>query len=273
MVDHWHQENYLRTFWLTPVLPALLRVEQHEHMLEVNLYASIDDDLPSTLRVKVGRMLCIGHDLAPFYALIQPAHPMYPVIESLYGVHHLQNESIFEALCMVIIEQQISLYAALKAQHALVEWGSHALEYQGRLYGVFPNAWQIAQADVNQLQAVLKITHRRTQLIVTLAQQIVSGGIDLEAWRGEPTATLYERLIGLKGVGHWTAAWVLLRGYGRHEIGGYNDVALRDAVAHYFYGTTERCTVETVQDTFKAFQPFSGLAAFYTLSAWALARY
>ncbi|MFZ4826655.1 MAG: DNA-3-methyladenine glycosylase family protein [Phototrophicaceae bacterium] len=272
-MDHWHQETHWRTVWLTPVLPALMQVEQHDQTLEVNLYVSTDCHLPSTLSAKLERMLCVKHDLSPFYALAQPTQPMYRIIESLYGVHHLQNESIFEALCMVIIEQQISLYVALKAQHALVQWGGHTLEYDGRLFGVFPHAGQIAQADVNQLQSVLKITHRRTQLIVTLAQQITNGELDLEAWHDEPTPILYERLIGLKGVGHWTAAWVLLRGYGRHEIGGYNDVALRDAVAHYFYGITERCTVETVQDTFKAFQPFSGLAAFYTLSAWALERY
>lgn len=273
MVDHWEKGCYLRPIWLTPNQPALVRVQQHSQRLHVDVYAdSLDQPLPS-IRDKLAQMLCINDDLTAFYRLAHASKTMRPIVQRLYGVHHYRSQTIFEALAIVVIEQQISLYAALKAQRALVEWGECTVQYEGRSFGVFPTVSQIAEADAPALQGILKITHRRVQLIQEVAQQILCGTLDLEALHNETTPTIYQHLMSLRGIGFWTASWILIRGYGRYEIGGYNDVALRDAVSHYFYQTTKRASVENVQDSFKAFAPYNGVAAFYTLSAWALERY
>ena len=272
-VDHWENGCYLRPIWLTPTQPALLCVQQHNQTLQVDVYADTEDEPLPTIQAKLAHMLCIHDDLTAFYRLANMSEAMQPIVEKLYGVHHYRSENIFEALVMVVIEQQISLYAALKAQRALVEWGGYTVQYEGRSFGVFPNISQLAEADAHELQLVLKITHRRVQLIQSIARQIMSGTLDLEALHHEATTTIHQRLMSLNGIGFWTASWMLIRGYGRYEIGGYNDVALRDAVSHTFYQTSERASVESVQDSFKLFAPYSGVAAFYTLSAWALEHY
>jgi DNA-3-methyladenine glycosylase II len=194
-------------------------------------------------------------------------------VEPLYGVRHFQSESVFEALMTVIIEQQISLRAALRAQRALAEWGGGRIQHGGNTYYTFPTPQQVASATHDDLHAILKITHRRVDVMQQIARGVVSGQLDLEGMRGQPVITVYEQLTAIKWVGHWTAAWTLIRGLNNYDYVGHNDVALRSAAAWYFYDTDDRVSADEVTDTFAAYAPYSGIAAFYTLMCWAVDRY
>jgi DNA-3-methyladenine glycosylase II len=268
VLDHWRDNAYYRAVRVGGG-PALFRATQP------------NIDAPLTLETLTGpdttaiasRMLCVDVDFAPFYAIARADNRLWPVVAPLYGAHHLQAETVFEALCLVIIEQQISLAAALRAQRALADWGGLSVTHNGEHYPLFPTPDQLAAADPTDLHAVLKITHRRVAVIQHVAVQVTSGALDLESLRTASDADAYAALMAIKGVGHWTAAWTLIRGLSRYRYAAHNDVALRDAVAHYFYDSEERVPAETVAETFAAYDEHAGLAAFYTLLAWAVAHY
>ncbi|MEL6273116.1 MAG: hypothetical protein AAFR22_25140, partial [Chloroflexota bacterium] len=165
------------------------------------------------------------------------------------------------------------LYAALKAQRNLAEWGGSCIEHNGSTYYTFPTPQQIANATHDDLHAILKITHRRVDVMQGIARDVLDGKLDLEGMRDLPASEVYERLIAIKWVGHWTVAWTLIRGMNRYDYVGHNDVALRSAVSYYFHNTEERVSADEVTRTFDAYAPHSGLAAFYTLMRWAVERY
>ena len=216
------------------------------------------------------RILNVRGDLRPFYALARGDEALWRVVEPLHGLHMLQTETLFEALMLTIVEQQISLAAAQRAHRWLLAWAGESISAGDETYFVFPRAEGLASATVEQLTP-LKITFRRMQAMIDLARR--ERERPLERLRALPSDEAYAELIGLKGVGHWTAAWTMTRGLGHYIYIGSADVALRAAVNHYFYGETGRCPANVTDATFARYGEYAGLAGFYTISRWAFERY
>lgn len=226
----------------------------------------------AALAAKLRRVLNLDADLAAFYALAEGEPVLAQTVRQLYGLHTMQADTMFEAVLLTMIEQQIALKMAQAAERWLLAWGGAALVYDGQTYSAFPAPERIAAASLADL-APLKITFGRMQRMIDLAQAVVSGAFDLEALRDQPASEAYTKLVALKGVGHWTAAWALVRAQGRHPFVGASDVALRAAVNHYYHGLPGRADVAVVEQTFAQYGEFAGLAAFYTIMRWAFDRY
>lgn len=238
-----------------------------EPALDARLLAARGAVDETALWAKTRRILNLGADLAPFYALAEHDPVLSQTVTRLYGLHSFQADSLFEALSLTMIEQQIALKMAQTAERWLLAWGGESIDYEGETYYAFPRPERIAAATVDDLTP-LKITFARMQRLIDVAQMAES----LETLRDQPTEILYERLVSLKGVGHWTAAWTLIRAQGRYPYVGAADVALRAAVNAYWFGLPGRADVALVDRTLAQYGAYSGLAAYYTLMRWALDR-
>jgi DNA-3-methyladenine glycosylase II len=222
------------------------------------------------LRARAAALLNPHLELQPFYALAQSDARLWPVVTALHGLGLLATETLFEAIAVTLIEQQIALSAAQRAERWLVAWADEGIDYQGERYRAFPRAERLAAASVEELTP-LKITFRRMSTLIQLAQMEVEDSF--ERLRGLETPTAYAALMALNGIGHWTAAWVLTRGLGRVLYCGSADVALRAAVNAYFYSQPGRSDAATTDGFFAAYGEYAGIAAFYTLMRWAFDRY
>jgi DNA-3-methyladenine glycosylase II len=261
---------YRRAFRVGEAL-ALVEVRSvgtiSEPALNARLLAARGAVDEAALWAKTRRILNVGADLAPFYALAETDPVLRQTVSLLYGLHSLQADSLFEAVALTMIEQQIALKMAQTAERWLLVWGGDSIEYGGEAYYAFPRPERIAAASVDDLTP-LKITFARMQRLIDLANVAES----LEALRDQPAELLYERLVGFKGVGHWTAAWALIRAQGHYPYVGAADVALRAAVNAYWFGLPGRADAALVDRTLAQYGAYSGLAAYYTLMRWALKR-
>jgi len=228
-----------------------------------------DVDL-SSLHARVRDMLNPHLDLGPFYTQARADARLWPVVTPLYGLGLLATETVFEAIAVTIIEQQIALSAAQRAERWLVAWADDGLDYEGERYRAFPSASRLAAATVEDLTP-LKITFRRMNVLIQMAQMETERSF--ERLRGLDTPTAYETLTALRGVGHWTAAWILTRGLGRVLYCGSADVALRAAANAYFFGLPGRSDPATTDSFYAGYGDQAGIAAFYTLMRWAFERY
>ncbi len=251
---------------------ALIEVTSHgtvaEPQLEARVLASSGALDEAALWAKVRRVLNVESDLNPFYAEAQNDPVLRQTVEMLYGLHTLQADLLFEALALTMIEQQIALRMAQAAERWLLAWGGESISYDGEAYYAFPRPERIAAATVDDLTP-LKITFMRMQRLIDVARAAEL----LEALRDQPTEIAYQALIGIKGVGQWTASWTLIRAQGYYAYVGAADVALRAAVNHYYFGESGRAAVPLVDQTFARYGAYSGAAAFYTLMRWAFERY
>jgi DNA-3-methyladenine glycosylase II len=255
---------------------ALVRVSSHgtlnDPLLDVHLIAASGAVDAEIILAKLRHLLSADEDLTPFYAFAQKDAVLWETVERLQGIRFIRAESVFEGLVETIIEQQIALTAAQRAERWLVEWAGNCIVHDGAAYYAFAKPSQIAAAQVADL-IPLKITFRRMQLLIDVARQMESGQFDPEALRAMPPQMAFDTLIRVRGIGHWTAAWTLTRGLSGHYAVGYNDVALQAAVNRYYYGQPGRATGEAVSDIFERYGEYANLAAFYTLMRWVFDRY
>lgn len=255
---------------------ALLRVDSHgtpaAPELAVSLVQATGPVNETALLAQVAYVLNVNQDASAFYAFAAQDERLWSVIEPLVGLGWLRSPSVFEALMTIIIEQQIAWATALKAQRWLVEWGGHHIAWNGMDFFAFPTPDQIAAATVETLKP-LKITFKRMQVMIDIAQQVVNGHLDLESLLEHPAEDVYKTLLAIKGIGHWTATWTIHRAKGWHNYVGHNDVVLQAATNHYFYGREGKLPVEDVVETFAQYGEYAGSTANYTMMRWVLDRY
>lgn len=252
---------------------ALLRVDSIDGALRVSLAAATGPVDGDALLARMRRILCADIDPNPFYDTARQHPELWRLVEPVRGVRWLRTATAFEALLLTVIEQQIAWVAAQRAQRWLCEWGQRRVEHNGRAYYALPTPAQLAAVtDVHEL-APLKITFKRMRVIVDIARQIDGGALDIEGLLTLPPELAYRELLALKGIGHWTATYIIQRIGGDHNYVGHNDVALQAAVNHYFYGGSGRIPEAQVTQTFARYGTFAGTAAYHTIMRWVLDRY
>lgn len=216
--------------------------------------------------------LAVDVALAPFYHVAEKVDPLSQIVRGLHGLHMLRTQTIFEALAVTLIEQQISVSSAQKAERWLVHTLGDSMEHSGHLYWVFPDAHRIARLTIDDLVS-LKITFIRMRRLIELAQAHSDGRLPLEDLRHAAQDDVYRSLTALNGVGHWTAAWTMIRALGSFLYVSSADVALRSAVNHFWLGLPGRAARQDTDAVFAALGDFAGLASVYTLMAWEQYRY
>lgn len=216
--------------------------------------------------------LAVDLSFADFYDMAEGDPALRLIVHTLHGLHMLRTPSVFEALMVTMIEQQIALSAAQKAERWLIEtYGDH-LEYEGVRYSTFPTPQTIAGLNDVALTP-LKITFIRMRRMIAVARAITEGILDLDTLRNKSKDESYAVLMALNGVGHWTAAWTMIRALGAFMYVGSADVALRAAVNQYWRAQPGRASREDTDAHFAQYGAFAGEACVYTLMALGLERY
>ena len=75
-----------------------------------------------------------------------------------------------------------------------------------------------------------------------------------------------ETMLALRGVGHWTAQWVLIRGLGRPDALPLGDLALRRVVSRMFFAG-EDLTDARVEECSRRWSPWRTYATVYLFTA------
>jgi DNA-3-methyladenine glycosylase II len=245
-------------------------------------------DVPNTVRAHVlaahgdvDELLLAAHithivnaaaDRAPFDDFARQHPALYRTAAPMIGLHPFRFEHVFDALCVTIIEQQISLRAAQLAERWLCAWAGDRLDYDGQTYYTFPSPERLARAALDELTP-MKITFIRMRRLLALARAVASGELDIEALRAAPFQVAYTALVALHGVGHWTAAWTLIRAMGQFAYIGRADVALRAAVNRYFFEQPGRADPDVMDALFASYGDYAGMASYYTLMRYAFEKY
>lgn len=218
---------------------------------------------------KIKHILGTDSNLDDFYQIAQEHEKLWAIMQDLIGLPLYRSENLFEALIFVIIEQHISWKNAQKAQRVLVEWGNNTVEYDGYKHYAMPTPEQLANATIDDLRP-LKITFKRMQLLIDIAQRFVDEPDFMFFDQQVSAQALYDELLKIKGIGHWTASVVVSRATGVYPFVPHNDVAVQAAVVEYF--EVEK-SAEATKTVFAEYGEYAGLAAHFTLMKWVLDKY
>lgn len=221
--------------------------------LEVELYSAqpLPEHLIQVALERVSFYLSLEDDLAPFYALAPQDEPFQQVIKALYGYHQVKFLTPFENAAWAILTQRTSTPVARTFKERLTQRYGSSLETPYGRFSAFPEPADLLNAQAGEL-AVLTGGFRRNEYLLSAAGAFA--GAD-EAWLpSAPYAEVYRWLRKIKGIGEWSAAFVLLRGLGRMERAiledgnnPYVQTVLRQAQKVYGYLTLGELRAKAAQ--------------------------
>ncbi|MGE5728903.1 MAG: DNA-3-methyladenine glycosylase family protein [Gemmatimonas sp.] len=134
----------------------------------------------------------------------------------------------FELVARAILGQQITVKAATTiAGRFAAAFGDPIGTPFPELTHLSPSASRVAAATIDSI-ASLGIIQTRARSIVAVAQEIGSGRLTLDA--GAVAEPVIAQLLGLPGIGAWTAHYVAMRALRWTDAFPKEDVALRNAL-------------------------------------------
>ena len=153
----------------------------------------------------------------------------------------------FAAMLKIILEQQVSLISA----QAVFE------KLENKVDEVSPE--QIQALTTDGLRK-LGFTRQKAGYCYGLAEQILSGELDLEKLKAMDDETAYNTLLKIKGIGPWTANIYLLMALRRPDVWPDGDLALAES-ARRIKKLKQRPSYERLSKMARKWKPWRSVAA------------
>jgi DNA-3-methyladenine glycosylase II len=168
----------------------------------------------------------------PGFAELAAADPVIGALDARYpGLRPVLQPDLFTALVRSISAQQVNLRWAAETRRRLALAFGVRLEVAGEfVFRLDPAV--IAGAAVSEIRA-LQFTTRKAESIVALADEFASGRLGTADLVVLEDDAVIERLTRLRGIGRWSAEWILARTLGRPRVVA-GDLGVRKAVARAY---------------------------------------
>jgi DNA-3-methyladenine glycosylase II len=208
------------------------------------------------------RMLGLGADLEGFYRIAARDARLDALAARFRGMRPPCFPTVFEAVVNAVACQQLSLDVGIHLLSRLARRFGPAVHGPVTRYG-FPEPDRLADADSAELRA-LGFSTAKARTITAIAGHVAAGALDLEALHGADDSQAMSTLLGLPGIGRWSAEYVMLRGLARYHVLPGDDVGARNNLRRRF-GLAEDAGYDAVAALSRRWQPYAGLVYFHLL--------
>lgn len=223
----------------------------------------IDQRAQILARGALDKLLGLTVDLSEFSAMATPDPLLGPLVARMRGVKPPRFPTVFEALVNGVACQQLSLSVGIHLLNRVVAERGAPVPENPNGPRAFPTPQDLATVAPDELKVHgFSLTKART--IVETARAIVAGDMDLESLEHVGDREAIERLTSLRGVGRWTAEYVMLRGLGRLHIFPGDDVGAHNKLRRFF-GIDSELDYDSVQRLVAPWQPYAGVVYFHLL--------
>jgi len=267
LIDRWDGTTYRRVIVLGG-RPTELAVRQAGSSVTPTLHVTTTPPprtLPEKRRVRsvVDRLLGLRIDLTDWYHMAAGDARLRPLADRFKGMKPPRFPTMFEAVVNGFACQQLSLEVGLELLNRLATISSARLGRPGDVRYAFPTAHDIARLPPERYRAI-GFSRQKVRALLDLARPITRRELELEPLAREDDAVVRQRLLELRGVGRWTAEYVLLRGVGRLRVFPGDDVGAQKRLARWL-GRSRPLDYTGVRRVVKRWQPFAGMVYFHLL--------
>jgi len=266
-IDRWDGQTYQRVHVMGDKL-LMVAVQQagSADTPRLRITASGREVPPNTrtwLAKALRRLMGTQIDLAPFYRLAGLDKKLWPLTKRFEGVKPPRFATVFEALINGIACQQLSLSVGIRLLNRLAEAFGLVTFVNGVPAYAFPRPQDLARLKPGDFRK-LGLNRQKARAIIELSIAVVKDRLNLESLEGLNDEQVVERLCELRGVGRWTAEYVLLRGLGRLHIFPGDDVGARNQLQRWLR-LRKPLDYQGVHRVLAPWHPFGGLIYFHLL--------
>lgn len=265
--DRWDGQVYRRIL-IVDGKPAEIAVAQagpaEAPRLCVTVMGSFDlSSAKAVVSPALERLLGLRVALEDFYGFAGGDATLAPLVQRFSGFKPPRFPTLFETLVNGIACQQVTLTLGILLLNRLAECFGLAAAGSAGLAHAFPEPEHLAGRDPADLRG-LGLSRQKARAIVELADLVTAEELDLGSLETLKDAELVERLRRLRGIGRWTAEYMLLRGLGRLHVFPGDDVGAIGKLRRWL-DLTEPLDYIGVQNAIAHWQPYAGLVYFHLL--------
>ncbi|MFD2612087.1 DNA-3-methyladenine glycosylase family protein [Paenibacillus gansuensis] len=204
----------------------------------------------------------IDRDLVPFYALAQNNGLFGEVVRSFYGLRIVGIPDLFEAVCWAVLGQQVNLSFAYTLKERLTTAYGSSFMWEGTLYRMFPTPQQLLAASREELGG-LQLTRMKAAAIMEVAGRMAAGDLSRDSLLAMGDFHVMEKtLLNIKGIGPWTANYVLMRCLGDPGAFPVGDAGLLNAVKQLL-NMEKKPTESQLRELFSGWKGWEAYLTFY----------
>jgi DNA-3-methyladenine glycosylase II len=178
----------------------------------------------------------IIHSLPPLPSEFTRLCRTDPLIGRLAKLHRgfrpVLHPDLLVALVRCISAQQVNLRWAATGRRRLAEKFGERHEIAGQfVYSL--SAERLARLEIADIRA-LQFATRKSEYIINAARAIAEGALDFAELVAMPDDEVIARITAVRGLGLWSAEWILARTLGRPRVSAA-DLGVRKAVGKAYF--------------------------------------
>jgi DNA-3-methyladenine glycosylase II len=228
--------------------------------VEVRISATRPQAVKAKVAALVARMLGLDLDLSDFYRIAGRDAHLRDLAERLRGMKPVRYATVFEAFANAVACQLVSLSAGMHVLNRLAQAFGVSVEVDGIAAPMrsFPIAAAVARSNPGAMRA-LGLSMQKGEYLVGLAVEALNpNDRDFASIERLTDDDAIARLSTIRGVGRWTAEYVMLRGFGRINIFPGDDVGARNKLFEWL-GVSDAPTYDGVGRILERWHPYGGL--------------
>ncbi|MCG3181824.1 MAG: DNA-3-methyladenine glycosylase [Phycisphaerae bacterium] len=208
----------------------------------------------------LGSMLGLSVDLSGFYAFAEKQNRLRALARRFYGVKPPRFLTVWEAMVNAVSCQQVSLTVGIILMGRLAErFGPAGRDGQHAM----PRPVDLANARPIELREI-GYSFRKAENIIDLARGIATGQFNSEGIDELDDEVAVSRLRRIKGIGRWSAQYVLLRGLRRLNVFPADDIGFQNKLGKWLH-LDKQLDYEGVHRVIGKWRAYGGLIYFFML--------
>ncbi len=229
--------------------------------LEFTAYseAKFADKVKEIVTDRISFFLSLQDNLKEFYEIAQKDEFIQPAIKKFYGHKQVKFLTPFEIACWAILAQRIPMAVARKMKENIVSKVGGQIKVKGIEYRSFPEPSNLIAA-ANELPMLVP-NKRKAEYLSSVAEAFSE--VEEQWLRVAPYDEVHGWLTDIKGIGDWSANFVMIRGLGRMEELSNIEPQLALDVARIYAGKHDQISNEEVCQIAEKYGKWKGYWAYY----------
>ncbi|MGH9173559.1 MAG: helix-turn-helix domain-containing protein [Vicinamibacterales bacterium] len=246
--------------WRVGDEPALVRITFEDSLArcEVVVPSGPGPELIEELHGRVLATLGLTVDPLRFEAQVLGSPELAPLIDGQRGLRVPLIADPFDGLTWAIVGQQINLPFAYLLRRRLIELTGEPV---GEGLYAPPSAETVAGLESEALLP-LSFSRAKAGYLIGAARSVVDGRLPLDALAGSSATRIERTLLAVRGIGPWSAHYLMMRHYGFLDCVPVGDTGLTSGLKQFFALDERPGRVETLA-LMGRFSPYRSLASFH----------
>lgn len=183
---------------------------------------------------RIRRLLDLDSDPAAVDAVLAADPRLAALVDAVPGRRAPASVDPYETAIRAVVGQQVSVAGARTVAGRIVDAIGQLLpEASGEITHVFPRPSELAAAP----DRAFSMPGTRRDTIRRVAAAVAAGEIELDV--GCDPSVVHRQLLALKGIGPWTADYVVMRGLGHPDTFLTNDLGVRHGLERLGLGAED----------------------------------